>query len=400
MRAATCSSPVAQRLRFSLCKFIVEQGGLGPGDQVRGGQRELEPGGVDREHPGRNRPRPVSLPQRMRSSTVACARCRVSSAASCPAGVSVAKAWNRQPWMSVKVSWAPGCGRSRRTITRIRSGQPRRPGRAAARSARPPRRPRAAIHRLGPPAPRHCGRAKIAVCTCSVMVNPTENDTSRPRSSRRARRCASHCLEQPAPSARPLIRADRLGPGGPRVPIDRPGPAARSGVPGARAIGVHRACASRGDHGRLWDPARLALAGLPRWAHGGRCLRQCRCHYLHAGVAGGVHPGAGVLAQARDAVAGSNRLRTDRAPSGVLGQHPSSSPWWRSARIEFEMPVPVSMVSRRSDVSSYLVHVGIELGQHNIPRPITVRAVQLSPLSPERLPPLSVCGAGAEDWIA
>jgi hypothetical protein len=252
--------------------------------------------------------------------------------------------------MSVKVSWAPGCGRSRRTITRIRSGQPRRPGRAAARSARPPRRPRAAIHRLGPPAPRHCGRAKIAVCTCSVMVNPTENDTSRPRSSRRARRCASHCLEQPAPSARPLIRADRLGPGGPRVPIDRPGPAARSGVPGARAIGVHGACASRGDHGRLWDPARLALAGLPRWAHGGRCLRQCRCHYLHVGVAGGVHPGAGVLAQARDAVAGSNRLRTDRAPSGVLGQHPSSSPWWRSARIEFEMPVPVSMVSRRSDV--------------------------------------------------
>jgi hypothetical protein len=66
----------------------------------------------------------------------------------------------------------------------------------------------------------------------------------------------------------------------------------------------------------------------------------------------------------------------------------------------FEMPVPVSMVSRRSDVSSYLVHEGIELGQHNIPRPITVRAVQLSPLSPERLPPLSVCGAGAEDWIA
>src|SRR4029450_12705150 len=45
--------PVAQRLRLALGQIAGQYGGLGPGDQVGRGQGELEPGGVDREHPGR-----------------------------------------------------------------------------------------------------------------------------------------------------------------------------------------------------------------------------------------------------------------------------------------------------------------------------------------------------------
>jgi hypothetical protein len=72
MRAATCSSRVAQRFRFGLGQYAVQQGGLGPGDHVRGGPRQFEPGGVDVELTGGHRPRQVSLPRRMWSSTLAC----------------------------------------------------------------------------------------------------------------------------------------------------------------------------------------------------------------------------------------------------------------------------------------------------------------------------------------
>ena len=41
-----------------------------------------------------------------------------------PAAPAVRMAWKRWPSWSVKESWAPGCGRSRRTITRAPSGQP------------------------------------------------------------------------------------------------------------------------------------------------------------------------------------------------------------------------------------------------------------------------------------
>jgi hypothetical protein len=44
--------PVAQRFRLGRGQLAVEQGGLGPGDQVGGGERQLEPDGVDRELPG------------------------------------------------------------------------------------------------------------------------------------------------------------------------------------------------------------------------------------------------------------------------------------------------------------------------------------------------------------
>src|SRR6478672_7452168 len=45
--------PVAQLLRFGLSQVVVEEGGLGPGDQVGGGQRQLQPHLVDGEVPGR-----------------------------------------------------------------------------------------------------------------------------------------------------------------------------------------------------------------------------------------------------------------------------------------------------------------------------------------------------------
>ncbi len=62
--------PVAQPFRFGGGEFAVEEQQLGPGEQVTCGQREFEPGGVDREDSrDGNRPKPVSLPQRMRSST-------------------------------------------------------------------------------------------------------------------------------------------------------------------------------------------------------------------------------------------------------------------------------------------------------------------------------------------
>jgi hypothetical protein len=42
---------VAQRLRFDVGGVVVEECGLGPGNQVRGGRGELDPGGVDRVLP-------------------------------------------------------------------------------------------------------------------------------------------------------------------------------------------------------------------------------------------------------------------------------------------------------------------------------------------------------------
>jgi hypothetical protein len=71
--------------------------------------------------------RPAALPSRMRSSTRACWRCRNSSPAICPGitprAVSVRNAVIRCPSTSVKVSWAPGCGRSLRRMSRDPSGR-------------------------------------------------------------------------------------------------------------------------------------------------------------------------------------------------------------------------------------------------------------------------------------
>jgi len=53
--------PVAQCLGFAAGELAVEQGGLGPGDQVGGQQGELEPGGVEVELAGREPAQPGDL---------------------------------------------------------------------------------------------------------------------------------------------------------------------------------------------------------------------------------------------------------------------------------------------------------------------------------------------------
>jgi len=45
--------PVAQQFRLDFGQGCVEQDGLGPRGEVGGGQRELQPDGVDRELAGR-----------------------------------------------------------------------------------------------------------------------------------------------------------------------------------------------------------------------------------------------------------------------------------------------------------------------------------------------------------
>lgn len=83
--------------------------------------------------------RPVSRAARMRSSARARWRCRSSRAAMAVPVVLVAKQVSRIPSASVNRNWAPGCGRSFRTMSRIPVGQP-------LRTSPPVRRPR---HRLG-----------------------------------------------------------------------------------------------------------------------------------------------------------------------------------------------------------------------------------------------------------
>ena len=85
--------PVAQQFGLGLGQVAVQEGGLGPSDQVGRGQRELQPGLVDLELSDGNRPIPVCFRFLMRSSTRAWPRCRASSQASWPGGVSVARHW-------------------------------------------------------------------------------------------------------------------------------------------------------------------------------------------------------------------------------------------------------------------------------------------------------------------
>ena len=110
--------PVAQRLGFADGELAVEREALGPGDQVLGDQRELQPhvrcgrsrgtGGS----PGRSAWRRGCGPRRWRGRGAG-ARARPGRRAR-----SVRVARKRWPSWSVKDSCAPGCGRSRRTITR------------------------------------------------------------------------------------------------------------------------------------------------------------------------------------------------------------------------------------------------------------------------------------------
>jgi hypothetical protein len=53
--------PVAQRLRLGLGQLTAQQGGVGPRDQIRGGQGQLQPDLVDLNSRDGNRPRPACL---------------------------------------------------------------------------------------------------------------------------------------------------------------------------------------------------------------------------------------------------------------------------------------------------------------------------------------------------
>jgi hypothetical protein len=97
-----------------------------PGRQVEGGLDDLQPdpvlrGVVQGQVPQSRRPGgpdPVlrAVPQPVTSSSSAIGR----------PGVLVAKQVSRLPSASVILNWAPGCGRSLRTISRMSFGQPSR----------------------------------------------------------------------------------------------------------------------------------------------------------------------------------------------------------------------------------------------------------------------------------
>ncbi len=68
---------------------------------------------------------PHAFQQRTRSSTRAWPRWRNSKAAmSSPLVLVMKQVWRHPAWVSKSESWAPGCGRSRREITRMSAGHP------------------------------------------------------------------------------------------------------------------------------------------------------------------------------------------------------------------------------------------------------------------------------------
>lgn len=145
------------------------------------------------------RPKPVVLPHRMRSSTVACPRWRTSRNWAEPPlanGVSVRKTWCRRPssW-SNRDSWAPGCGRSRRTMMRVPAGWPARSvvpvgSATSAESRRVPSWSGAGCQTCW-------GRARIAWRTGSVTACPTEKKVRIPRV-RRSRTWLRKAFADPA----------------------------------------------------------------------------------------------------------------------------------------------------------------------------------------------------------
>ena len=116
---------VAQRLGLADGEFAGEREPLGPGDEVLGDQRDLEPHGVVVK---------VAKWEVGRAGLLGGADAVLGAGAGAvPAlkfdGVAVEVGQRDQeacPSWSVKLSWAPGCGRSRRTISRDPWGQPPR----------------------------------------------------------------------------------------------------------------------------------------------------------------------------------------------------------------------------------------------------------------------------------
>src|SRR3954465_6911794 len=115
--------PVAQPFGLGLGELAVEQQRLGPDDQIVREQHDLQPQLVERERLEREL-------RKARVLVVADAVLDMGALAVAAlddrgvlVGLSVRIAWKRKPSWSVKESCAPGCGRSRRTITREPCGQ-------------------------------------------------------------------------------------------------------------------------------------------------------------------------------------------------------------------------------------------------------------------------------------
>jgi len=95
---------MAERLGLPAPRLAVQTEALEEGEQVLGGEHEFQPDLVGGELAEGKQRSPVSLPQRMRSSTRAWPRWRASSWARSASSWSVMKTWKRKPWWSVKVS--------------------------------------------------------------------------------------------------------------------------------------------------------------------------------------------------------------------------------------------------------------------------------------------------------
>ncbi len=198
--------PVAQFLRFRAGEVTVQEQGLGSGRcrSARGG----EPGLVGREDAGRESAEAGVLAAAdavldVGVSAVAGLQVLDRSRADGGCRLSVATTWCRQPsTVSNKVSWAPGCGRSRRTRSRVPVGHP-------AASMRPVISQTSACWRRSPSVST-AGTQPVAVVMAarmgSVFAAPTENRMSRWCCSRRDRMWARKPWLGPAESLRSRIR--------------------------------------------------------------------------------------------------------------------------------------------------------------------------------------------------
>ena len=166
---------VAQGLGLCFGQVAVQGEEPEPGQQVAGDGGGLAPGGVDLVVPGRQMAQAGALPQRILSSTLAWVRWRASRNWTWPPGVLVAVTWYRLPsCCSNRVSWAPGCGFSRRIRIRMSAGQ------LARRS--PP-----ALWRSSPVSSATCasGRAAPSASSAGVhAVSGRRGRTARIRSSK------------------------------------------------------------------------------------------------------------------------------------------------------------------------------------------------------------------------
>jgi hypothetical protein len=162
-----------ERGRYTGLSHVILDGKIIPCDRCKEPAVSVQGQVIDLWYSGKARLRsPVSLALRILSSHLARRLWRSSRSASCPLLASVAKQVNRWPSMSVNRSCAPGWGRSLRAMTRIPVGQ-------FARSSRPVISATQAPGRTWPSASQagsqiRSGRLRMAACTSSVMVNPTE----------------------------------------------------------------------------------------------------------------------------------------------------------------------------------------------------------------------------------